>query len=566
MKRGVITSTCSLVAAACIASTDPPNLALNPGFEECGPNGLPAAWATDAAGIDTVSFARDTEVKRTGEAAARITVGPTEKVSWPSFNMKVDVQPGQSYNVEAQIKTREVTGNACVVAEFLDVKGARISSASSGSAMSTTPDWTPVALKAQVPPGATAMALKLILHGTGTAWFDDVSLTRDEVGERLLAQLKEPLPPDMLARAITSEGDLSRLCRFLRAVEGGGEFTVGFIGGSITAGASASGPDRQYSAYVMNWLRKHFPAAQFNLVNAGIGATGSSYGCLRVDRDLLSKSPDLVVIEYAVNDGNTQACAETYEGLVRQVLVSPKRPGVMLLFMMSQSGGNAQEWQIKVGRHYNLPMLSYRDLLWPEIEAKRLTWRDISPDTVHPNNIGHAYAGKLLTAMLDRALASQSTKPTAPPDAPLPAPLLTDACQFTALYEADALKPVSNSGWTLDPANGKNPYLKTSAPGSVVEFEIEGQGIFLSFWRIRGPMGRTAVSIDGGPSAVQDAWFDQTWGGHRCMVQIGKDLKPGVHRVRVELLEERNPQSDGREFRILCLGAVGVRPATPPAQ
>lgn len=35
--------------------------------------------------------------------------------------------------------------------------------------------------------------------------------------------------------------------------------------------------------------------------------------------------------------------------------------------------------------------------------------------------------------------------------------------------------------------------------------------------------------------------------------------KGGVHRVRIEVLAEKNPQSTGNEFRVVCIGAAGVR-------
>ena len=34
---------------------------------------------------------------------------------------------------------------------------------------------------------------------------------------------------------------------------------------------------------------------------------------------------------------------------------------------MNNAGGNAQEWHGKVGEHYGLPMVSFRDALWPEV-------------------------------------------------------------------------------------------------------------------------------------------------------------------------------------------------------
>jgi hypothetical protein len=40
---------------------------------------------------------------------------------------------------------------------------------------------------------------------------------------------------------------------------------------------------------------------------------------------------------------------------------------------------------------------------------------------------------------------------------------------------------------------------------------------------------------------------------------LARDLKPGGHRVKIQLLSESNPQSTGHEFRLLGLGAAGVK-------
>lgn len=382
------------------------------------------------------------------------------------------------------------------------------------------------------------------------AFLATVALAADQTGP-----VPQPIPDALLERAIVAEGDFTPLHRAFSKASQGGTFTVGILGGSITQGAKASRKELHYSGHVMQWWKSQFPNARFELVNAGIGATNSMYGALRAERDLLSKHPHVVILEYAVNDGPSQEFAESYEGVVRQILARPGPPALMLLFMMNDKGANAQEWQSKLGKHYGLPMVSYRDLLWPEIEAKRLTWQQISPDTVHPNDLGHAYTGKLLCALLDRAAAKRpSAEPQAPK--PLPMPLLTDCFQYTQLQEARALQPVANQGWEYEAAQGGNACWKSAQPGSVIEFEVPGERLFFSYWRIRGPFGKARVTVDGGEPAIFDAWFEQTWGGYRDMKMILRD-KPGKHRVRIELLAEKNPQSPGNEFRILCLGAAG---------
>ncbi len=373
-----------------------------------------------------------------------------------------------------------------------------------------------------------------------------------------MAQEALPSAETQLKQATVADGSQARLQELFKKASDGGKITLGVIGGSITEGASCAKPDRRYHGVMLAWWKAKFPKSEFTLVNAGIGATGSNYGAMRAGRDLLSKSPDFVIMEYAVNDANGKEQAESYEGLIRQVLKAPSHPALMLLFMMKKDGTNAQEWQSKVGASYGLPMLSYRDALWPEIQAGRLKWEQISPDSVHPNESGHVFAGELICAFLDKALKAYSAD-TAKSDAKaMPEPLISDLFESCSLFDGEDLKPVANQGWTFNGKSKRSAGWESSAPGSVLEFEIEGEAIFISFWRIKGPMGKAAVSVDGGKPVTLDAWFEQTWGGYRHMQQIAKGLKPGMHKVKVELLQDRNPQSTGSEFRVLCLGSAGT--------
>jgi len=362
----------------------------------------------------------------------------------------------------------------------------------------------------------------------------------------------------LLPRSLANTGDLSRVQQVLAKAQRGEKVTVAVIGGSITQGAKASSAGKRYGDLVSAWWRRTFPQAEITFVNAGIGATGSDYGALRAQRDLLSHQPDFVVAEYSVNDRNTQASAETLEGLIRQILKQPNRPAIALLFMMHEGGGNAQEWHGKVGAHYALPGVSYRDALWPEIKSGRLAWNDVMADGVHPNDLGHACAAEYVCHLLETA-----RKAGALPGAirPLPAPLLSDVFEKTALFEAPDLKPLSNAGWMLDPAA---KCWSSDKPGSAIEFEVNGGTTILAMHLvIKRAMGKAKFQVDGGAPVVLDGWFNQTWGGYRSTNLLAKELPPGKHTVRIELLDSKNPGSDGHEFKLYGLGAANV--ATGPS-
>ena len=377
-------------------------------------------------------------------------------------------------------------------------------------------------------------------------------------GHRLDGNVSPEEFENLAFRSLVTTGQVARLERALAKARRGETVTIGVIGGSITQGAAATQPEKRYGNRLAAWWRQTFPKANVLFVNAGIGATGSDYGALRANRDLLSHHPDFVVVEYAVNDPNSQAAAETLEGLVRQILRAPNQPAVLLLFTMNQDGGNAQEWQAKVGRHYDLPMVSFRDALWPEIHAGRMKWTDVEADAVHPNDRGHDYCARFIAHLLDSVLAGLPTDELLPQIGPMPNPLLSDHFEHVALFEAGSLKPLSNQGWTLEGIESEGKYWKADQPGSVIEFEVSGPAIQLMDWHLRGPMGQASVRVDEKPPIVREAWFDQTWGGYRQTTLLARELGPGKHQVKIELLPEKNPQSTGHEFRILGLGAAGV--------
>jgi hypothetical protein len=127
---------------------------------------------------------------------------------------------------------------------------------------------------------------------------------------------------EVLARSIVSMGSLKRLHGFLIKAKAGNFLKIGCIGGSITAGAMASTEERRFPNRLAAFLHNLFPKSSFSVINAGIGATTSRFGCSRAHNDLLIENPDMIIIEYAVNDflENSDLNKQTIEGLVRQCL------------------------------------------------------------------------------------------------------------------------------------------------------------------------------------------------------------------------------------------------------
>ena len=250
-------------------------------------------------------------------------------------------------------------------------------------------------------------------------------------------------------RSILNQGDLGRLEHVFERALKGEPISVAVIGGSITEGAHAEKVENRWGNQMANWWKVNFPNATITYHNAGIGATGSDIAVHRAAKHLLVHKPDVVGIEFSVNDGASPLATEYMEGLVRQILRQPNAPAVFLLSMMNESGGNVQSLHLPVSKHYNLPHISYRDALFPEMQAKHIIWKDISPDNIHPNAIGHTYAAALVNRFLSEKLeAFKAAKRPAADIPPMPEkPLVGTTFDNGDLQDMNTVKILENNGF-----------------------------------------------------------------------------------------------------------------------
>ncbi len=145
---------------------------VNGGFE-AGRN-EPAGWHTW--GVDgTHKMSWVTEGARSGKRCARTDVAEGAAATWIKYVQDgIPVRPGQRYQFRAWVKAQGVKGAA---GWFIHVNGDkpqlinRVLTPQGG-----TYDWQEVKLEFEVPPTGTNAAVGTVLHGTGTAWFDDASL------------------------------------------------------------------------------------------------------------------------------------------------------------------------------------------------------------------------------------------------------------------------------------------------------------------------------------------------------------------------------------------------------
>lgn len=223
---------------------------------------------------------------------------------------------------------------------------------------------------------------------------------------------------NMILRSLMNMGDTERTRRAIRKALDGENVTIAYIGGSITQGAGAAPINHECYAYksYQNFAKRFGKGNNVHFVKAGVGGTPSELGMIRFERDVLrddSVTPDIVVVEFAVNDEGDETRGNCYESLVRKILTLPNKPAVVLLFSVFADDWNLQDRLKVVGERYRLPMISVLDAVTPQFRLKPGEGRVLSKnqffyDMFHPTNAGHTVMADCLTYFFEQAAGQKS--------------------------------------------------------------------------------------------------------------------------------------------------------------
>ncbi|MCI2047993.1 MAG: SGNH/GDSL hydrolase family protein [Faecalibacterium sp.] len=231
-----------------------------------------------------------------------------------------------------------------------------------------------------------------------------------------------PAYQELLARSLYSRGNNARLKKAFARAQRGEEITLAFLGGSITQGAGAKPIHTQCYSYQAWQKTQALLGHPVQFVKAGIGGTPSELGMIRLERDILRKgTPDILVIEFAVNDNDDETQGRCYESLIRKALSLPGEPAVVLLFSVFCDDWNLQDRCGPIGRYYDLPMVSVLDAVVPQfgLDAKAggvISKRQYFYDSYHPTNDGHRVMADCLVHLFHEVGRAEADAPISMPE------------------------------------------------------------------------------------------------------------------------------------------------------
>lgn len=340
----------------------------------------------------------------------------------------------------------------------------------------------------------------------------------------------------------------------------GAEVTVAYLGGSITAGAGASSEAACWRRAVHTWLEQTYPQVRFVHVDAAKGGTGSDLGVCRLGLEVLANAPDLVFVEFSVNDGGAsrENAIRTMEGIVRQIRRHDPATEVIVLHTLHQ--GAIAEYQAgkvppvvdgfeAVADHYGLPSINVADTIARKLADGELAWDAFSKDSCHPTDAGYAVYTERITA----ALAAWLGDPKPAREGSLPEPLDPANWEDAGMALLATWPSLKGGNTAPDPdfaRFGEYPSLvRLGQPGEDLSFRVRGTAV--GFYHIIGPdSGTIAVTIDGqdlGTRQLWDPWCEY-YRSHALF--LASDLPDGDHEVTVRVLDEKAEKSTGHAVRL----------------
>ncbi|MCR4954483.1 MAG: SGNH/GDSL hydrolase family protein [Treponema sp.] len=293
---------------------------------------------------------------------------------------------------------------------------------------------------------------------------------------------------------------------------------VAAIGGSVTEGAGADQDKAYYKGYAYQFkdmLKEKYPKADIKFFGAGLSGTPSLLGVIRYKKDVeerLGHTPNLLILEFSVNDSGNETFARSYEGIIRTVLLENPKTTIISLYADAKSYKNCQGTLDPVAEYYGLPRLSIQNAV--ENPSSGIDEEKFFFDYVHPETDGHTFMAKCLMnviSLLEENAAAGGTTVYELPESPKFAnsfynihPLYSNTSDENVKITAGSFSDKDANSQSLKiggnefpnnwhHTNGSESFKMTLTCKSLI-FVYKHQGSWLSE---KEPFGKAEVYVDG---------------------------------------------------------------------
>ncbi|MDO5580939.1 MAG: SGNH/GDSL hydrolase family protein [Planctomycetia bacterium] len=372
------------------------------------------------------------------------------------------------------------------------------------------------------------------------------------------------------------------------------DVNVAYLGGSITM---ANG----WRPKTTKWLQETWPKAKIHEIHAAISGTGSMLGNYRLQHDVLKYKPDLLFVEFAVNDGGTpfKMIWKQMEGIVRKTWISNPKTDIVFVYTFCvpftqrvQKGelpDSASAMEILAG-YYRIPSINFMNRVVKMHQEGTLIFQSktdvpngilcFSKDGTHPGDEGH----ELYLTDIKRGFDAMKDLPPVDHQVKLEK-MFTDAPIMDTNMYPITRKMLKGNWRKLTPkdpfyhfTNRLDEIWTTDEPGASLSFRFKGSELLL--YDIVGPdAGSIQITLDGKKREKLVPRFDSYCINHYSFrittYTIASDLDPEkIHTVLMELdgsvpdrkpfanpnaVSEKDLKSPKYQGRRLRLGKILIR-------
>ena len=295
------------------------------------------------------------------------------------------------------------------------------------------------------------------------------------------------------------------------------------------------------------WLKERYPESEIVEVDASLGGTGSDLGLFRLEPNVLKYKPDLIFVEFVVNDSILEDCEKYEESIIRKILDSGVDCDIVLvrttrdtIYEKVKKGEfyNSYLFYEKLSERYGIDLVDIGKAFFDIVDAGG-SFDDLTVDGVHPNQHGYdVLAGEIRTYLENNIY---------------PFPFITDdRYMSSSMTVADDLK---NTDFEIsDVSFGRLPdCLSADSKGKTIEFEFTGTSVGV-FYHSASDTGIFEYSIDGEINGVINTWDEYCKTFNRANYTIlTRDLPYGKHTIKIVSTGEKCEESQGTYIRIGAL-------------
>ncbi|MBR5552996.1 MAG: hypothetical protein IKV98_04005 [Clostridia bacterium] len=386
---------------------------------------------------------------------------------------------------------------------------------------------------------ASGMALEAACNELSKTLFEKeektLSINNINIEDKLSA-------PSEYTAFISKRGDLSNTYNKLTNDK---KLTVAYFGGSVTVGHAASDRSKySWRALTTAWLADNFADAEVVEINSAIGASGSHLGAFRVQKDIIAHKPDLLFIEFSINDSyngeSAESAAENYESIIRQVRRELPECDIVTIYITDSGRASAggdfgiKTAYEKVATAYDIPAVDVGKAL---ITKKFLRgtqssdWKKYFTDIVHMNDAGFAEYAKVIEEYLANELVFEEKGETKAHALPEKMNANADRELQFILATEDMLENSKGFSFVEKGFMAETPYakydgyLKTTAAENSLTFTFTGTE--LSLFMSSYTSGTVTYEVDGKKWRVDRNSMNNPF-------PIVKNLEYGEHTITMQ--------------------------------